>query len=94
MSDRVDLNDDDVLSMSRPPFEVATTFKISELMVKVLVFLNQGHGGGSENPKVTLFANGSECNLLQANGGGWRKGKVRFRLEFIPDEPSSSLSNE
>ena len=29
---------------------------------------------------------GAECEILQASGGGWRKGKLRFRLEFIPDD--------
>ncbi|MDJ0736891.1 MAG: KGK domain-containing protein [Nostocaceae cyanobacterium] len=30
---------------------------------------------------------GVECRILRASGGGWKKGKVRLSLEFIPDEP-------
>ena len=29
-----------------------------------------------------------ECELLSASlGGGWKKGKVRIRFEFVEDEP-------
>lgn len=30
---------------------------------------------------------GIECELLKTTGGGWKKGRLRLRLEFIPDEP-------
>lgn len=33
---------------------------------------------------------GIEGKVLQANGSGWRKGKFRWRLEFIPDEPEQT----
>lgn len=31
---------------------------------------------------------GIECQTLSINGGGWKKGRVRLRLEYIPDEPT------
>jgi hypothetical protein len=33
------------------------------------------------------FGKGIECQVLSTNGGGWQKGRVRLRLEYIPDEP-------
>jgi hypothetical protein len=30
---------------------------------------------------------GMPCEILQTTGGGWQKGKICLRLEFIPDEP-------
>jgi hypothetical protein len=35
-----------------------------------------------------LFLEGIECEVLSTNGGGWKKGRVRLRLEYIPDEPT------
>lgn len=40
---------------------------------------------------------GVDCYFLDASaGGGWQKGKMRLRLEFVPDElepePERSLS--
>lgn len=35
-----------------------------------------------------LDGTGVECELLQAQGGGWQGGKIKLsmRLEFIPDD--------
>jgi hypothetical protein len=30
---------------------------------------------------------GIGCSVLFENSNGWRKGKVRITLEFIPDDP-------
>ncbi len=36
-----------------------------------------------------LFDSGIECELLQTEGGGWQKGKIKINItfEFIPDQP-------
>lgn len=35
-----------------------------------------------------LFSDdGVECMVLQPYGDGWRKGTLKFRLEFTPEEP-------
>ncbi len=37
---------------------------------------------------VELSGEGISCQYLDANaGGGWKKGKVRLRVDFILDEP-------
>ncbi len=37
------------------------------------------------------FEDGVECEIVDVSaGGGWKKGKIRLRLEFVPDEPEPS----
>ncbi|MEH2307012.1 KGK domain-containing protein [Nostoc sp.] len=88
----IDLDDNDVLSMSSPTFETGSTFKVSELKAKVREFANiENQGTGYMNPKVKWFSDaGVECEVLRLDGGGWQKGRLRFHLEFIPDEPIQS----
>ncbi|MGB3206515.1 MAG: KGK domain-containing protein [Crinalium sp.] len=33
---------------------------------------------------------GVECEILNVLGGGWKKGKVRLRLEFVPDHSNNA----
>ena len=33
------------------------------------------------------FHDGMSCQFLPTSGGGWKKGKIRITLEFIPDKP-------
>jgi hypothetical protein len=41
-------------------------------------------------PLTSWFSrDGMECEILRVSGGGWQKGKLRFRLEFIPDNPAA-----
>jgi hypothetical protein len=34
---------------------------------------------------------GVEIEILRTKGGGWQKGRLRFRLEFIPDDPEAFI---
>ncbi|MCY7369099.1 MAG: hypothetical protein LH474_13215, partial [Chamaesiphon sp.] len=34
-----------------------------------------------------IFEDGLKCNLLQPDGKGWQKGKLKICCEFIPEEP-------
>ncbi len=36
-----------------------------------------------------FFAEGANCNLLQPDGKGWQKGKIKICFEFIPEENES-----
>ncbi|MBW4644770.1 MAG: hypothetical protein KME23_17705 [Goleter apudmare HA4340-LM2] len=84
-----ELNDDDVISMEMPDFGTGFTFKFSELKQKVREFANQENKNSSyQNAKVKWFTEaGAKCEILSTQGGGWQKGRLRFRLEFIPDKP-------
>ena len=42
-----------------------------------------------ENDSYEWFRNGVEGKaLIVEKGGGWRVGRVRFSIEFLPDEPT------
>ncbi|NEU76962.1 hypothetical protein PI95_031815 [Hassallia byssoidea VB512170] len=32
------------------------------------------------------LSSGVDCEVLLVNGGKWRKGKIRLRFEFVPNE--------
>ncbi|MEH2280207.1 MAG: KGK domain-containing protein [Nostoc sp.] len=34
------------------------------------------------------LVNGLNCKVLLAQGGGWQKGKIRIRFEFVHDKPT------
>ncbi len=36
---------------------------------------------------------GVPCRVLRETGGGWQKGKVRVRIEFVPDVPDTPKSD-
>nr|WP_269744608.1 KGK domain-containing protein [Chamaesiphon minutus] len=36
---------------------------------------------------INMLVDGSMCNLLQPDGKGWQKGKLKLCFEFIPEEP-------
>jgi len=44
-------------------------------------------------PWLKWFEQGVECQVLKTEGGGWQKGKVRFCLQFIPEEPIENNSS-
>jgi KGK domain len=41
-----------------------------------------------------FFVDGVNCNLLQPDGKGWQKGKLKICFEFIPEEPESVESQK
>jgi hypothetical protein len=38
---------------------------------------------------VEIFEDGMACDLLQPDGRGWQKGKLKLCFEFIPEEPEA-----
>lgn len=78
-------SDEDVVSMhmSYSVLIKAQTFKISEY-VETLKY----NSLASFKMPGEWFEQGVPCNYLKASGGGWQKGKLRLRLEFVPDEPA------
>ena len=58
--------------------------KISTFVKGSILDLNQ------ENARITnSLLSGINCNLLQPDGKGWQKGKLKLCFEFIPEEPEA-----
>ena len=84
-------------------------FKVSEIMPAMnQAFYSSGHTafvqqfqqrGGLSGNSQQWSDQGVICEVLRPSSGGWRKGKMRIRfvLEFCPDEPDieeTSVSNQ
>lgn len=77
----VKLNGDDVVFMhpSNSPIEDIPTFKVKDAIDEMV--------GKLQLHSLSWTETGMECEAIGSNSGGWKKGKVRLCLEFIPDEP-------
>lgn len=65
------------LSLSRP------TFRVDEMTAHVVSHL-------ARTPQEREWSStGFPAKVLNSKTGGWRKGKVRLTIEFIPDEPEA-----
>lgn len=65
------------------------TFLVEDLIEKVKAsFINSV----SENEREQLFGDGIDCQLLNPSSN-WQVGKVKFSIEFIPDETDSPLDD-
>jgi hypothetical protein len=81
---KLGLDKDDVFYSPISDFGVQGMVKLDELMKMI-------DGWTSKVTQVSESAwfshEGRECEILLTKGGGWQKGRFRFRLEFIPDNP-------
>lgn len=79
-------SDSDVVSIKPTHNGVikAQTFRIDEFMEALKRVCE---GIGVSRP---WFQEGVPCDFLSPASGGWRKGKLRFRLEFVPDKPADN----
>lgn len=74
------LNPDEVISPNFRGLDLPNTFKVRELIEVVK--------NNMRSTSTNLFENdGLELEVLKLDAKGWKKGKVRFSLEFCPDEP-------
>jgi hypothetical protein len=48
----------------------------------------------SASTLANKLINGTDCNLLQPDGKGWQKGKLKTCFEFIPEEPEPVPTQE
>jgi hypothetical protein len=83
------LNPDDVVSMDEPAVSLlgyhSPTFRIDQLQKTFKEIL------GNNSVTQIWIGDGAGCQLLSASTGrGWKKGKIRIRFEFVPDEPEPS----
>jgi glucose-6-phosphate-specific signal transduction histidine kinase len=69
---------------------------VQSLLNKLTTFIN---GEAINENRYTSYEilrkallNGTDCNLLQADGQGWQKGQLKVCFEFIPDGTESVAS--
>ena len=84
------LSSEDVISVSDiktiSTIWSTTTLTADELRKKVAAMLGVAQ---LEHPCHDWFENGIKGKVLIAEkGGGWKVGRVRFSVEFLPDEPT------
>lgn len=65
------------------------TFKISQLREKLQSTIKGNFG----TPSAALLKEGVSCELLEVTGGGWQKGKLYLRLEFVSDDELTALES-
>lgn len=76
----MNINDHDVVSMDAAKSLIGLeTFKVGQLPAGLK------ERWGTNAIEQWLSSEGIDCEMLGEAGGGWRKGKIRFRLEFIPE---------
>lgn len=83
MNNEIILYDEDVVSMDKETsFTGNTTSTCGELIesLKDLAFARRS----VESDEIE---NGVICKVMLTKGGGWQKGRLRLRLDFVPDEP-------
>ncbi len=63
------------------------TFRAGELSETIEKLLESAIPGWNEEKKDWLTAEGIDCEALRFGSKGWEKGRIRFALQFCPDEP-------
>ena len=103
MDDRFDtLEDGEVISVQHDSQVLSghRTFRAGELSETIEKLLESAIPGWTEEKRDWLTAQGIDCEALRFGSKGWEKGRIRFSLQFCPDEPitaqeaiSSSIPN-
>ena len=88
------LNNDDVISVLKHDegrFTSGDIFKILQLLAEYESYLK----GQTKTNNHEIFMQGIEWEVLRQNSEhkGWRKGKIKFVVQFEPDEISSNRAN-
>ncbi len=72
---------DDVISVDRSNDLLSgSTFRVKEVTNEIVDRLRV-------RANRCWLEDGVNCEMLNHKTGGWKKGKIRISLEFIPDEP-------
>ncbi len=62
------------------------TFRVGEFAEAIRTQLEYGLGGWTEEKDGWFSEQGISCEVLRFGSNGWQKGKVRFTLEFSPED--------
>ncbi|MBE9044617.1 hypothetical protein IQ255_09405 [Pleurocapsales cyanobacterium LEGE 10410] len=85
------LNNNDVISVvgiNKAKFNSGNTFKIQQILEEFREYADNSSLNDSE---LKIFDNSIECEVLRQDGDkGWRKGKIKFVVQFEPDVVESN----
>jgi hypothetical protein len=85
------LRDDEVLFVDRGRVLMTNpTFKVIEFLDALAQAISDREEDWSED-KEDWFGDGLACEALRFGTGGWQRGRVRIRLEFIPEKVPNKL---
>lgn len=76
------LDDKDVVYFLSDRFDFDPTMKVEQIKQKITQWVNQHFKRGKQ--LFPFFID--KCEILKQDSNGWKKGKIRIRFEFIPDE--------
>lgn len=82
------LNNDDVISLSEKQqrrFMLGDTLKLEQLLQEYRQYVAQNK---TATRNKEIFEQGIECEILRHDSEhkGWRKGKIKFVIQFEPKE--------
>ena len=86
------LDGEDVLSIiqsSEAKFYAGSTLKIRQLIEEYKQYIFRTKGANNANAKI--YDESIKCEILRQDNQykGWRKGKIKFVVQFEPDEPEN-----
>jgi hypothetical protein len=88
----MELNNDDVISINpSASFGAGDTTRVGNLLYQAR--LRHSGNNGQNMERLWFTEEGVSCEVLKSEGGGWQKGKIRFRLDFVPDALPASSPN-
>lgn len=91
MNDFQPLGDDEVLYVSLGRVLMANpTFKVGEFLDALAQAISDREDDWTDDHEG-WFSDGLDCEALRFNSQGWQRGRVRIRLEFMPDGPRPQL---
>ncbi|MDX2240909.1 MAG: KGK domain-containing protein [Leptolyngbyaceae cyanobacterium bins.302] len=91
MNDFQPLSDDEVLYVSLGRVLMSNpTFKVGEFLDALAQAISDREDDWTDDHEG-WFSDGLDCEALRFNSQGWQRGRVRIRLEFMPDGPRPQL---
>ncbi len=89
------LNNDDVISVFKHDegrFTSGNTLKVQQLLAEYEGYIKVQTKTANN---AEIFTQGIECQVLRQdnNSKGWRKGKIKFVIQFESDEISNSSNS-
>ena len=90
------LSPDDVIAVSDPylanKFWETTTVRVSDLKDRIPLICGVTN---IDHPAYKWCGDGIEAKILSAEkGGGWKQGRIRLSIEFLPEQDQETIYNQ